>query len=103
MTLTPLAQLRRLINEPDAAGTYSDVELTDRLTAAANDMNTVARDVWAEKVAAYADLVNISEGGSSRSMSQAYDHAKEMWKHYYDLVLLEAGNAAPVLRRITRV
>jgi hypothetical protein len=35
------------------------------------------------------------------SMSQAYDHAKEMWAHYDSLVA--KATHAPVLRRIGRV
>ncbi|SRR6266498_2587179 len=99
MALTALALLRRAIDEP-TEDTYSDAELVERLSSA-DTADIAARDIWAEKMAALSSLVNVSEGGSSRALSQAYDHAKEMWSHYDSLVA--RGTHAPVLRKIGRV
>ena len=99
---TTVTVLRRLIDEP-TTDVYADAELQARLDAVAGDGTLVARDVWAEKMAAASSLVDISEGGSQRKMSQAYDHAKAMWDHYNELVLLAGDGNSPVLRRITRV
>jgi hypothetical protein len=99
MALTALQLLRRAIDEPTEE-TYSDAELSERLSSA-DSPDVAARDIWGEKMSAMASLVNVSEGGSSRSMSQAYDHAKEMWLHYDSLVA--KATHAPVLRRIGRV
>lgn len=100
---TTVTVLRRLIDEPDQDGTYTDAELTQRLSDAQGDANVVARDVWAEKMAGFSTLVDISEGGSQRKASQAYDHAKEMWTHFNALASTEPGVAPAVIRRITRV
>jgi hypothetical protein len=103
VALDPITVLRRLVDEPTEA-TYSDDELQHRLDAAAGP-NSAARDIWQEKLGAAAALVNMSEGGSSRSLSQAYDHAKEMFELYKSLAGGEGGPSAssPVIRRIVRV
>lgn len=94
-----LTVLRRLIDE-DGEDVYSDSELNARLTVTGASVNSVARDIWGEKLAALSSLVNVSEGGSSRAMSQAFDHAQAMHDHFHSLVLVAAG--APVLRKLTR-
>jgi hypothetical protein len=101
MALTTLALVRRLIDEP-AEDLYKDEELADRLaaTSPANDVNTVVRDVWQEKMAAAAGLVDTSEGGSQRRMDQAYQHAKQMYEMYAGLVA-DVGRPS-VIRRLTR-
>jgi hypothetical protein len=96
---TDLESLRRLVDEPDET-TYSDTELISRLAASGSSLYTVARDVWGEKLAALSGLVNVSEGGSSRSMSQAFDHAQAMYTHFAGLVVT---SGAPVLRKLTRL
>ena len=100
MALSPVVELRRLVDEP-TEDIYTDKELEDRL--AAGNKFAAARDIWREKLAAAAGLVNISEGGSSRSMSQAYDHAKEMVELYEGLANSGSATGGTVLRRITRV
>jgi hypothetical protein len=102
VALDTITRLRRLVDEPDET-TYSDEEMQERLDSASG-INSAARDIWAEKLAAASALVNMSEGGSSRSQSQAYDHAKEMFHLYTSLADSEGGASAgsPVLRRIVR-
>lgn len=96
--MTDLELLRRLIDEPTTT-TYADVELTDRLNAVDGDKNLVAHQVWVEKLAALSSFVNTSEGGSSRSMAQAFDHAKAMVELYGSLV---AGAGRPKIHRLVR-
>lgn len=80
---TSIQTLRRLIDEPDeASSTYTDAELVARLSDTGDDTNLVALEVWREKMAAASSLVNTSEGGSSRSMSQAFDHAVKMVEYF---------------------
>lgn len=93
---TSLALLRRLIDEPTTA-TYADDELNSRLSDAVGDRNVVALEVWQEKMSAAASLVNTSEGGSSRSMSQAFDHAQAMVEHFQSLV-----GGTTRIRKLTR-
>lgn len=67
----------------------TDTVYTDTLLGALIDSSSVNRAalvIWREKAAAYAKMVNISEGGSSRSMSDLYNHAKEMIALYQKLV-----------------
>jgi len=71
-----IAALRLLIAEPNT-DTYSDDDLNDRLTAGVNEY-AVAQDIWTEKAAAAAALVDISEGGSSRKMGDIYEQALSM-------------------------
>lgn len=98
MAVTELALLRRLVDEPDES-TYTDVELTDRLNAAGGDKNVVAAAVWQEKVVKYSTMVDISEGGSTRRNSQAYDHARDMLAYFQEQV---SAAGSTVIRRIVR-
>lgn len=95
---TSLESLRRLIDEPTTA-IYADAELQSRLDIAKGDKNVVSLDIWTEKLAAAAVLVNVSEGGSTRSMSQAFDHAEKMVEHFTALVATSAGTR---IRKLTR-
>jgi hypothetical protein len=75
-----LAALRRAADLDDA-----DVVYTDTLLGALIDsygVNGSAAIVWREKAAQYVSLVNTTEAGSSRSMSDLYEHAREMAELY---------------------
>lgn len=96
---TNVQRIRLLTDEPTTS-TYSDQDIADRLLAASSNLNVVARDIWQEKMAAAAKLVNISEGGSSRSASQIFDHAKAMFEHYQATA---AEAAAPTIRKLSRL
>jgi hypothetical protein len=98
-----LTLLRRAIDEPDPEAGYSNTELSVRLKDAAGSLNVVARDIWREKLSAAAGLVNVSEGGSSRSLGSIFDHAKSMWQLYAQLAADEVAGSTSVLRRISRV
>lgn len=74
-TAEDIAALRLLIAEPEQ-DTYSDEDLATRLGAA--DQYTVAYDIWTEKAAAAAELVDITEGGSSRKLGDVYEQALGM-------------------------
>lgn len=76
-----IAALRRLIDEPDAT-LYTDMVLSTRIDGAAGDIRTVAAEIWREKAASYASLVDITEAGSSRKNSQLYVNAIAMAKSY---------------------
>lgn len=80
-----ITSLRLLIAEPTDE-TYSDSALTVRIDAAAGDLNQVAFDIWTEKAAASAQLVDTSEGGSSRKMGDIYEQALSMAKWFKDQI-----------------
>lgn len=69
--------LRRLIAESEDVAPYQDATLSARIDVSPN-LNTLARDIWMEKAAAYAALVNTTEGGSSRNMGDLYKQALSM-------------------------
>ena len=98
------ARLRRMTGETEADSTYTDVELDDILAQASMDFNAAAARIWSEKASGYADLVNISEGGSSRSNSDLFAHAKAQVDYF------SSQSATPVVvgtpsttRRIKRI
>lgn len=75
-TAEEIAALRLLIDEPEQ-DTYSDEDLNARLTSGAS-VYALAYDIWTEKAAAAAGLVDISEGGSSRKLGDIYEQALGM-------------------------
>ena len=80
-----LDDLRDLIDEPNADNWTDDV-LVDVLQLytvdGVTDLNRAAADVWTRKAARFSGMVNVTESGSSRSLSQLYDHALSMAKFY---------------------
>lgn len=76
-TVDEIAALRLLIAEPDNLAPYDDETLNARLTAAASEY-ALAYEIWTEKAAAAAGLVDVSEGGSSRKMGDVYEQALGM-------------------------
>lgn len=67
-----IAVLRVYINEPVNAEPYTDETLAIIIDAT-ESLRIAAADVWDAKAASVAHLVDISEGGSSRKMSDIYD------------------------------
>lgn len=81
-----LAALRLMIDEPDSS-VWSDTALAlladnNLNTDGTYDLRKTASQIWESKAASYVDLVNTSESGSSRSMSQKFDHAVVMAKQF---------------------
>jgi len=66
-----------MINQPDDVTPYTDAELAVLIDANDN-MNTVAAEIWAEKAASYASLVDVKEGSSSRNLGDLYEQALKM-------------------------
>lgn len=75
-TAEEIAALRLLIAEPEP-DTYSDEVLDARLGTAANEY-ALAYEIWTEKAASAAGLVDMSEGGSSRKLGDVYEQALGM-------------------------
>lgn len=105
MALNSVIVLRRYVDEIDADSAYSDAELALRIESSAN-LYAAARDIWIEKMAGAASLVNISEGGSSRSLGSLQAQYEKMVTLYSGLAdSASAGGSpnSPILRAITRV
>ena len=98
-TEADVTRLRLLIGEPTPE-VYTNADLDDRIDTAAGDLNKVAFDIWTEKAASAAELVDISEGGSSRKMGDIYEQALSMAKHFAGQV---SGGVEPDAPRYTRI
>lgn len=75
-TAVQIAALRLLIAEPDNVAPYDDATLNTRLATATE--YALAYQIWTEKAAAAAGLVDMSEGGSSRKMGSLHEQALSM-------------------------
>ena len=80
-TAEEIAALRLLIAEPDNTAPYDDVTLGARLDADGNQYET-ASQIWTEKAASAAGLVDMTEGGSTRKMGDLYEQALSMAKEF---------------------
>lgn len=74
-------RLRRMTGEDDSKK-YSNTDLELFIQQANGDLNGAASLIWGEKAGDYADLVNISESGSSRSNSDLFKHAIEQRDYF---------------------
>jgi hypothetical protein len=73
-------RLRRMVGEPGTE-TYTDEALSALLDGNPS-VESVAAGIWQEKAARYADLVNVSESGSSRSLSDLHKNALRFADYY---------------------
>lgn len=76
-TAEEIAALRLLIAEPDDIAPYDDAALSTLLDNSTNSF-LIAYEIWTQKAAATAGLVDVSEGGSSRKMGDLYEQALSM-------------------------
>lgn len=97
-TAAEIAALRLLIAEPDDAEPYDDATLAARLDGASNEY-ALASDIWTEKAASAAGLVDITEGGSSRKMGDLYEQALGMAASMRDRALSDTPDT-PVGRSV---
>lgn len=100
-TYEQIQALRRAIAEPQDADPYTDVTLNERIDAAGG-VNAAAAEIWGEKAAEAAGLVDTTESGSSRKMSQLYANFLAMQKTYADRATTETGGDPERRRPRTR-
>ena len=81
-TPTQIAELRRLINQPDNEAPWTDQVLSDMIDATEGDLNKVAGSVWTQKASSYAELVDVQEGSSRRALGSLYEQALAMAKQF---------------------
>lgn len=95
-TVEQVALLRKMVAEPDDT-TYTDEMLGILIdsfgTDAALPLSSAASAIWFQKAASYAELVNISEGGSSRANGELYKRATEMGNLYQSQVDVATGSS----------
>lgn len=86
-TAEQITTLRRMIDDPAGADQiYSDLSLSALIDQAEGDLDATAAELWQEKAASFSRLVDVSEAGSSRKMSDLYKNALTMAKHYQERV-----------------
>lgn len=102
-TFALIRRLRRMIAEPDVE-LYGDKLLEQYLLEVDDNPVLAAVRVWEEKAAAYAELVDVSDSGSSRKMSQLYDQARKQIVYFSGQNDIATSPASgPMARPIERV
>lgn len=99
-TPTQVTELRRLVDEPDE-DEYTTSDLSLRIDGAGGNLNRLARDIWTEKAAKFSRLVNVSESGSTRALSDLHKNALTMVQRF-DVLAPAAGVGRSRTRRIER-
>lgn len=101
--------LRGFIREPDDSNGWTDARLTALIDANSDsfgipDLRAAAADVWTSKAADSAVLVDVSENGSSRKLSDVHKNALAMAKLYRgeSAGLIAVLSTRPRTRAITR-
>jgi hypothetical protein len=98
ISLDKMDRLRRMTDEFDTT-TISAIDLADYINARNGDLNAAAYDIWMEKAATYAKLVNVSEAGSSRSLGDLHEQALTMAERYgKSSALIAVGVVKPTAR-----
>lgn len=84
--------------------TFSALDIASFVNRRDGDLNTAIHDVWMAKAAGFSDLVDVSESGSSRKLSDLAKNAREMAKVYlgYSLDAIAAIEKRPNTRAIVR-
>jgi hypothetical protein len=77
-TADEIAALRLLIAEPNNVDPWTDAVLGEIIDAVDNDLDAAAYQSWITKAASYASLVDVTESGSSRKLSQLQEQALRM-------------------------
>jgi hypothetical protein len=98
-----ISALRLLIAE-STEDSYTDTALSDRIDAADGSLNLVAFNVWTEKAAKYAALVDITEGGSSRKNSSLQSQALIMARQFQAMLPVDdtVAGARVRIKKLTR-
>jgi hypothetical protein len=72
-TVTDIAIVREQINDPDLV--FPDERIGDLIDSLGGDLAKASAHFWRIKASRFAELVDIQEGTSRRSLSQLYDQA----------------------------
>jgi hypothetical protein len=95
--------LRRLVDEPADGSDYKSADIATLLEAHNGNINKAAQQIWAEKAAQYAQLVNMREGDTQRDLGKLYDNALRMATYFGGLgESPETGSRGTGVSRIIR-
>jgi len=75
-TVDQIARLRRMIDAVDDDSVYTDELLSDLIDV--EGFEASAAMIWKEKASSFAALVDMTESGSTRRLSQLADQALKM-------------------------
>lgn len=76
-----ITRLRLLIGEPEDTAPWTD-DVLSGIIDESEDLDVAALQVWEAKAASAASMVDTTESGSSRRMSQLHDQALKMVSYY---------------------
>lgn len=93
--------LRNMVAEPLDESPWTTDVLAGIIDGAAS-LNAAAAEVWRRKAALAADLVDVTEGTSSRKLGNLHKNALEMADMYDNLVAEALVSNAPRTRAIVR-
>lgn len=91
-----VARLRRLVDEP-TTDTYNDQALRDLIASYGDNVDIAAAEIWEEKAAKFARMVNVKEGPSSRDLGDLYTNAIKM-AAFFASGGADSGSSANVAR-----
>lgn len=107
MTLEDLAVLRHYIDEPEQT-IYGDAFLIDVIARNDGNLNAAAAEVWGMKAARFSKLVDVTESGSSRKLSDKAKNAQSMAAYYAAQVITASvtvqtaqSKTRPIIRSTT--
>lgn len=101
-TLVEIATLRRLTNQTDDTEGYTD-DLLNELIDNTGSVDAAAAQVWRELAAEYATMVDITESGSARKLSDLQTHAHAMVELFEKrAVVTMEESSGTVISHITR-
>lgn len=103
-TESDISTVREFVNEPDDSNGWTAVRIGALIDANNEDLRATAADIWTSKASSFSMLVDVSENGSSRKMSDIHKNALAMARQFrsesIDLIAATAGR--PRTRAIVR-
>lgn len=101
--MAQIDDLRRAVNEPEGDSKYGDAELEEILLRNSGSLPAAAAEVWRQKAAIAAQLVDMQEGESRRNLSDLSENALRMADVYQKQADDgSAGGRRTAIGRITR-
>src|SRR5215510_11960890 len=107
-TADQITQVRLNTNEPDST-TFTDLYISGLVDAFGDPggVNLASGAIWRQKAATYSELVDVSEAGASRKMSDLFANALKMADFYdgagADEVAAASGSGRAKVHVIERI
>jgi hypothetical protein len=103
-TESDILTVRGFVNEPDDSNGWTTERIGALIDANAEDLRATASDIWTAKASATTFLVDVSENGSSRKLSDIHKNYLAMARQFRSesVDLLAAQSIRPTTRPIVR-